>query len=334
MSSTNLLTVAHSPHQFGDDSVQKIMYRVLFALVPAFAVSLVFFGLGALIVTGVAVVSCLVFEYLIARFIIKTKPTLWDGSAAVTGVLLAFNVPSNLPVWMIIIGSLVAIGIAKMSFGGLGKNPFNPALAGRVFLLVSFPAQMTSWPVVGTRMNYLDATTGATPLGIIKEGVQNGQPVSELLAEIPEYSQMLLGNMSGSLGEISALALLLGGLFLLWKKVITWHIPVSIIGTVLLFTGILWGINPEKYADPLFHLLAGGIMLGALFMATDMVTSPMTSVGQIIFGVGIGLITVLIRVFGAYPEGVSFAILIMNAFVPLINKYVKPKRFGEVVKHG
>ncbi len=334
MSSTNLLTVAHSPHQFGDDSVQKIMYRVLFALVPAFAVSLVFFGLGALIVTGVAVVSCLAFEYLIARFIIKTKPTLWDGSAAVTGVLLAFNVPSNLPVWMIIIGSLVAIGIAKMSFGGLGKNPFNPALAGRVFLLVSFPAQMTSWPVVGTRMNYLDATTGATPLGIIKEGVQNGQPVSELLAEIPEYSQMLLGNMSGSLGEISALALLLGGLFLLWKKVITWHIPVSIIGTVLLFTGILWGINPEKYADPLFHLLAGGIMLGALFMATDMVTSPMTSVGQIIFGVGIGLITVLIRVFGAYPEGVSFAILIMNAFVPLINKYVKPKRFGEVVKHG
>ncbi|NLO67999.1 MAG: RnfABCDGE type electron transport complex subunit D [Bacteroidales bacterium] len=334
MSSTNQLTVAHSPHQFGDDSVQKIMYRVLFALVPAFAVSLVFFGLGALIVTGVAVVSCLAFEYLIARFIIKTKPTLWDGSAAVTGVLLAFNVPSNLPVWMIIIGSLVAIGIAKMSFGGLGKNPFNPALAGRVFLLVSFPAQMTSWPVVGTRMNYLDATTGATPLGIIKEGVQNGQPVSELLAEIPEYSQMLLGNMSGSLGEISALALLLGGLFLLWKKVITWHIPVSIIGTVLLFTGILWGINPEKYADPLFHLLPGGIMLGALFMATDMVTSPMTSVGQIIFGVGIGLITVLIRVFGAYPEGVSFAILIMNAFVPLINKYVKPKRFGEVVKHG
>ena len=324
MSSTNLLTVAHSPHQFGDGSVQKIMYRVLFALVPAFAVSLVFFGLGALIVAGVAVVSCLAFEYLIARFIIKTKPTLWDGSAAVTGVLLAFNVPSNLPVWMIIIGSLVAIGIAKMSFGGLGKNPFNPALAGRVFLLVSFPAQMTSWPVVGTRMNYLDATTGATPLGIIKEGVQNGQPVSELLAEIPEYPQMLLGNMSGSLGEISALALLLGGLFLLWKKVITWHIPVSIIGTVLLFTGILWGINPEKYADPLFHLLAGGIMLGALFMATDMVTSPMTSVGQIIFGVGIGLITVLIRVFGAYPEGVSFAILIMNAFVPLINKYVKP----------
>lgn len=218
MSSTNLLTVAHSPHQFGDDSVQKIMYRVLFALVPAFAVSLVFFGLGALIVTGVAVVSCLAFEYLIARFIIKTKPTLWDGSAAVTGVLLAFNVPSNLPVWMIIIGSLVAIGIAKMSFGGLGKNPFNPALAGRVFLLVSFPAQMTSWPVVGTRMNYLDATTGATPLGIIKEGVQNGQPVSELLAEIPEYSQMLLGNMSGSLGEISALALLLGGLFLLGKR--------------------------------------------------------------------------------------------------------------------
>ncbi|MFO7615854.1 MAG: RnfABCDGE type electron transport complex subunit D [Bacteroidales bacterium] len=334
MSSTSLLTVAHSPHQFGSDSVQKIMFRVLFALVPAFAVSLVFFGLGALVVTSVAVVSCLAFEYLIARFIMKTQPTLWDGSAAVTGVLLAFNVPSNLPVWMIIIGSLVAIGIAKMSFGGLGKNPFNPALAGRVFLLVSFPVQMTSWPVAGTRFEYLDATTGATPLGIIKEGLKNGQPVSELLQEIPGYSQMLLGNMSGSLGEISALALLIGGLYLLWKKVITWHIPVSIIGTVLLFTGILWGISPEKFADPLFHLLAGGIILGALFMATDMVTSPMAPTGQIIFGVGIGLITVLIRVFGAYPEGVSFAILIMNAFVPLINKYFKPKRFGEVIKNG
>jgi electron transport complex protein RnfD len=335
MKNPGLLAVSHSPHQFGEESVQKIMYRVLVALVPAFAVSLVFFGLGALIVTGVAVISCLLFEYLIARFLMKVKPTLWDGSAAVTGVLLAFNVPSNLPVWMIIIGSLVAIGVAKMSFGGLGKNPFNPALVGRVFLLISFPVQMTSWPkAVESRFAYLDAATGATPLGILKEGLKNGQPLSDLMKEIPEYSRMFLGNMGGSLGEISAIALIIGGLYLILRKVITWHIPVSVIGTVVLMTGLLWLMNPDQYADPLFHLLTGGIMLGAIFMATDMVTSPMTHAGQIIFGVGIGLITCLIRLFGAYPEGVSFAILIMNAFVPLIDKYVKPKRFGEVIKNG
>jgi len=335
MSPTNLLTVSYSPHEYGSESVQKIMYRVLIALVPAFLVSLFFFGLGSLIVTSLAVVSCMAFEYLIARFLMKTKPSLWDGSAAVTGVLLAFNVPSNLPVWMIIVGSLVAIGVAKMSFGGLGKNPFNPALAGRVFLLISFPAQMTSWPkAIESRFAYLDATTGATPLGILKEGLKNGQPMSDLMKDIPEYAQMFLGNMSGSLGEISAVALLIGGLYLIWKKVITWHIPVSVLGTVVLFTGLLWLINPDKFADPVFHLLAGGILLGAVFMATDMVTSPMTPAGQIIFGVGIGLMTCIIRIFGSYPEGVSFAILIMNAFVPLIDKYVKPKRFGEVVKNG
>jgi electron transport complex protein RnfD len=335
MSATNLLTVSHSPHQFGSESVQKIMFRVLIAMVPAFAVSLIFFGLGALVVTGIAVVSCLAFEYLITRFMFKTESTLWDGSAAVTGVLLAFNVPSNLPVWMIVIGSLVAIGVAKMSFGGLGKNPFNPALVGRVFLLISFPVQMTSWPkAIESRFAYLDATTGATPLAILKEGIKNGQPLSDLMKEVPDYAQMLIGNMGGSLGEISALALILGGLYLIIKKVITWHIPGSILATVVVFTGILWMIDPGKYADPLFHLLTGGIMLGAIFMATDMVTSPMTPVGQIIFGVGIGLITCLIRIFGAYPEGVSFAILIMNAFVPLIDKYVKPKRFGEELKNG
>jgi electron transport complex protein RnfD len=311
------------------------MYRVLIAMVPAFAVSLIFFGLGALVVTGVAVVSCLVFEYVINRFMFKAETTIWDGSAAVTGVLLAFNVPSNLPVWMIIVGSLVAIGIAKMSFGGLGKNPFNPALVGRVFLLISFPVQMTSWPkAIESRFAYLDATTGATPLAILKEGIKNGQPLSDLMKEVPGYAQMFIGNMGGSLGEISALALIIGGLYLIFKKVITWHIPGSILATVVLFTGILWMIDPTKYADPLFHLLAGGIILGAVFMATDMVTSPMTPVGQMIFGVGIGLITCLIRIFGAYPEGVSFAILIMNAFVPLIDKYVKPKRFGEELKNA
>lgn len=335
MSAEKLIAVSPSPHQFGDESVQKIMFRVIYALIPALAVSLVLFGLGALIVTGVAVASCMLFEYLIARFILKTESTLGDGSAILTGLLLAFNVPSNLPIWIILVGSLVAIGIGKMSFGGLGKNPFNPALVGRVFLLISFPVQMTSWPkAIEARWDYLNATTGATPLGMLKDGLKNGEPMSDLMSGIPEYSQLFLGNMSGSLGEISALALLLGGLYLLWKKVITWHIPGSILLTVVAFTGILWLINPDQYADPLFHLLAGGIILGALFMATDMVSSPMTKTGQIIFGVGIGVITVVIRVFGAYPEGVSFAILIMNAFVPLIDKYVKPKRFGEEIKNG
>ncbi len=335
MSTSNLITVAPSPHSFGKENVSGIMFRVILALVPALALSLVFFGLGALIVTSVAIVSCVLFEYLIAKFVLKTDSTINDGSAILTGLLLAFNVPSNLPIWIIIIGSLIAIGVGKMSFGGLGKNPFNPALVGRVFLLISFPVQMTSWPkVIESRMAYLDATTGATPLSILKEGLKNGEPMSSLMDKIPEYSQLFLGNMGGSLGEISAAALILGGLYLLWKKIITWQIPVSIIGTVTVFTGILWLIDPNKYIDPGFHLMAGGIMLGAIFMATDMVTSPMTGKGQIIFGVGIGLLTVAIRVFGAYPEGVSFAILIMNAFVPLIDKYVKPKRFGEVIKNG
>lgn len=335
MSTSKLLTVSPSPHHYGNDSVSKIMYRVILALIPALAVSLVLFGMGALIVTGVAVVSCVFFEYLIARYIMKTEPTVWDGSAILTGLLLAFNVPSNLPVWIIIIGSLVSIGIGKMSFGGLGKNPFNPALVGRVFLLISFPVQMTSWPrAMESRWDYLDAETGATPLSVLKESLNNGQPVSEIMGQIPEYSQMFLGNMSGSLGEMSALALILGGIYLLWKKVITWHIPGSILLTVVAFTGMMWLINPEQYADPVFHLTAGGIMLGAIYMATDMVSSPMTPRGQIVFGVGIGVLTVVIRLFGAYPEGVSFAILIMNAFVPLIDKYMKPKRFGEVINHG
>jgi electron transport complex protein RnfD len=222
-----------------------------------------------------------------------------------------------------------------MSFGGLGNNPFNPALVGRVFLLVSFPVQMTSWPLpVDSRMAYLDAHTGATPLGIIKEGVKNGETVSALMDQIPSHMQLFMGNMGGSLGEIAGIALILGFIFMLFKRIITWHIPVSVVGSIVIFTGIMWLINPEKYIDPLFHVLTGGVLLGAIFMATDYVSSPMTAKGQIIFGTGIGILTVIIRVFGAYPEGVSFAILIMNAFVPLINMYIKPKRFGEVIKNG
>jgi len=317
-----LLTVAPSPHVHSNDSTQKIMYRVVYAMVPLLAWSVFVFGLDALRVTLIAVVASLAFEYLIQKYLLKVKPTVTDGSALITGILLSFNVPSNLPWWIIVIGALAAIGIAKLSFGGLGGNIFNPALVGRVFLLISFPVQMTSWPV--NTQSGIDAVTAATPLGIMKEGAS----MSEIINSLPSISDMLIGNTGGSLGEISAVLIILGGLYMLWKKVITWHIPVAVIGTVAVIASLFWLINPEVYVNPVYHLLTGGLLLGAVFMATDMVTSPMTPKGQIIFGVGIGLITISIRMFGAYPEGISFAILIMNAFTPLINNYVKPKRFG------
>lgn len=217
-----------------------------------------------------------------------------------------------------------------MSFGGLGCNPFNPALAGRVFLLLSFPVQMTTWPAVGQLTAYTDATTAATPLAIMK-GVISGAPGMSL-SDLPSSFSLLIGNNGGCLGEVSALALLLGLAYMLWKKIITWHIPVSILATVFVFSGIMYWVNPEIYVSPVVQLLSGGLMLGAIFMATDYVTSPMSHKGMLIYGVCIGLLTVIIRLFGAYPEGMSFAILIMNAFTPLINTYVKPKRFGEVAK--
>ncbi|KAB2868407.1 MAG: RnfABCDGE type electron transport complex subunit D [Bacteroidales bacterium] len=327
--------VSPSPHVHSGESTSRLMFNVVLALMPAFAVSLYYFGVGALIVTLLAVGSCVIFEYLIQKFLMKGNPTITDGSAIVTGLLLAFNVPSNLPWHIVVIGSLVAIGVAKMSFGGLGSNPFNPALVGRVFMLISFPVQMTSWPLpVASRLQYLDAVTGPTPLAILKEGLKNGETISQMGDKIPSHMQMFMGLMGGSLGEIAAFALLIGFAWLLFTKVITWHIPVSIFTTIAVFTGILWMINPETNADPIFHLLTGGVMIGAIFMATDYVTSPMNPVGMWIFGIGIGLLTVIIRVWGAYPEGVSFAILIMNAFVPLLNRYVKPKRFGEEVKRN
>ena len=293
--------------------------------------SLYFFGLGALIVTLTSVVACVFFEWAISKYLLKKETTtITDGSAIITGVLLAFNLPSNLPIWIVIIGALVAIGVGKMSFGGLGCNPFNPALVGRVFLLLSFPVQMTSWPAVGQLTAYTDATTTATPLAIMK-GVINGAPGFSL-DQLPGSFDLLLGNNPGCIGEVSALALLLGLAYMLWKKVITWHIPVSILVTVFVFGSIMHLANPELYVDGLTQLLSGGLMLGAIFMATDYVTSPMNHKGMLIYGVCIGLLTVIIRLFGAYPEGMSFAILIMNAFTPLINTYVKPKRFGEVAK--
>lgn len=330
----SLLTISGSPHVHSDQSVRKIMYGVVFAMMPAMLVSFYFFGLGAIKVMVVSVSACLAVEYIIQRFLIKGPTTINDGSAVVTGVLLAFNVPSSLPSWMLIVGAIISIGVAKMSFGGLGKNPFNPALIGRVFMLISFPVAMTTWPKPIVSRSYLsfngldksllDTITGPTPLGILKEGGSG----------IPSYVDMLLGNMGGSMGEISAIALILGGLYMLFRKIITWHIPFAYIMSVVLFAGTLWLIDPTKYVDPLFHLIAGGMMLGVFFMATDMVSSPMSAKGQLLFGAGCGILTILIRIWGAYPEGVSFAILIMNAFVPLINRSFKPKRFGEVVKNG
>ena len=332
---SNLLNISPSPHTHSKETTRKLMYSVVLALMPALLLSVFYFGIGAVIVTATSVISCLVFEYLIQRFILKKSLSITDGSALVTGLLLAFNLPSNIPVFIIIIGSLVAIGIAKMTFGGLGNNPFNPALVGRVFMLISFPVQMTSWPIpAGLKTGYTDAITGATPLAIIKEGIKNGESLSQLIEKVPTTLQMFLGNMGGSMGEVSAIALLIGFVYLLLKKVITWHIPVSIIVSITVLTSILRIINPEVNADPMFHILAGGVLLGAIFMATDYVTSPMNPKTMIIYGCGIGILTVIIRVYGAYPEGVSFAILIMNAFVPLMNAYIKPKRFGEEVKNG
>lgn len=329
----SIFTVSPSPHIHAGQSVPKLMYGVLIALLPALAVSTFYFGIGMIIISAVSVVSCILFEYLFQKYLLKNKPAHLDGSAALTGLLLAFCLPANLPWWMVVIGALVSIGIAKMTFGGLGNNIFNPALVGRVFLFISFPAAMTKYPEPGQWWKYLDATTGATPLGKMSESLANNMTVSEIMTSMPSNLDMFLGRMMGSAGEVAAFALLLGLVYMLWKKIITWHIPVSVLLSVFIFTLALNTGNPEKFPTPLFHLLTGGLMLGAIFMATDYVTSPMSAKGMIIYGAGIGIITVLIRSFGAYPEGVQFAILLMNGFTPLINKYVKPKRFGEV-KHG
>lgn len=324
------LIVSLSPHVHGGDSVQKNMYGVCIALIPALIASLWFFGLGAAVVLLASVLSCVAFEWAITRFILqRPQTTVCDGSAILTGLLLGFNLPSNLPLWIVIIGALVAIGIGKLTFGGLGQNPFNPALVGRVFLLISFPVQMTSWPVPHQLGSYVDVETAATPLSIMGNAISQGDPT--LLRELPDSMSMLLGQTGGCLGEVSAICLLLGLVYMLVRRIITWHIPVSILGTVFLFSALLHMSNPV-YATPDQVLLSGGLILGACFMATDYVTSPMTPCGQLIYGVCIGILTLVIRNWGAYPEGMSFAILIMNAFTPLINTYCKPKRFGEVVK--
>ncbi len=315
----NKLIISPSPHVHGGLSTNRLMGDVLVALAPAFAVSVWMFGVSALLVTAVAVASCVLFEAAIQKWMLRRSETLLP--AVLTGVLLAFNLPSNIPLWLVVVGSLVAIGIAKMSFGGLGKNLFNPALVGRVFLLVAYPVQMTSFPAV-------DASTGATPLAMVKGALRSGQSVSDIMPKL-NYLDMSIGQMSGSLGEVAAIALLLGGVYMLVRKTITWHIPVAVLGSMALMTGVMYLTNSEAYIDPVFHLLSGGAILGAVYMATDYVTSPMTAWGKIVFGVGIGVITVVIRVWGAYPEGMSFAILLMNACVPLIDKGFRPRRFGK-----
>lgn len=324
------LIVSLSPHIHGGDCTKRNMYGVVFALIPALLVSFLYFGIGSAIVCLSSVAACMFFEWAIAKYIMKREPTLGDGSAVITGLLLGMNLPSNLPVWIVIIGALVAIGIGKMTFGGLGCNLFNPALVGRCVLLVSFPVQMTSWPVAGQQFDYTDATTGATPLSLMKRAITSGD--ASVLDSMPDSLHLLLGNDmnggAGTIGEVCAIALLLGLAFMLWKRIITWHIPVSIIGSAFVFAALLHLCSPI-YANPLSVVLTGGMMLGAIFMATDYTTSPMTRRGQVIYGIAIGLLTIAIRNWGAYPEGMSFAILIMNAFTPLINTYVKPRRYSD-----
>ncbi len=312
---SQLITISPSPHAQTPVTVKKLMTNVIVALLPAVALALYCFGIGAAIVIVTAIVGCVVTEYIISRYILGVKPSIGNMSAILTGLLLALNLPSNLPIWTVLIGCVVAIGIGKMTFGGLGCNIFNPALVGRVFLLLSFPVQMTTWPLpMENRMSYLDATTGATTLGQLKMDQISGADV-DLLTQA-------LGFTGGSMGEIGAIALLIGFVYLLCTRTITWHIPVAIIATVALFSALI-GVNVGV------QLLTGGLMLGAIFMATDYVTSPMSHSGMLIYGVMIGIITVIIRQWGAYPEGVSFAILIMNGVTPLINRYVKPRKFGE-----
>ena len=317
------LIVSPSPHLHTKTSTKSLMRDVVIALLPAVAVSVLFYGWSELLVLGVSVASCVLLEYLITKYLLKKPCTVGDWSAVITGVLLALNLPATTPWWVVLIGAVVAIGVAKMTFGGLGQNLFNPAIVGRVFLLISFPTYMTDWtkPQGFITNSIVDAYSGATPLGIAKGF---GPEATEAM----DYLNMLFLNIGGSAGELSAIALLIGFAYLLIRRVIRPYITLSIIATVAVFSGIFWAVNPAEYTDPLFNILTGGLLLGSIFMATDYVTSPMSNWGGVVFGVGIGVITMLIRYFGAYPEGVSFAILIMNSVVPLLNKWFHTKKYG------
>ena len=315
------LIVSPSPHLHTKTSTKSLMRDVVIAMMPAVIVSVLCYGWSELLVLGVSVASCVLLEYLITKYMLKKPCTVCDMSAVVTGILLALNLPATTPWWVVFVGAVFAIGVAKMTFGGLGQNLFNPAIAGRVFLLISFPTYMTDWTKPQGFIGNFDAYTGATPLGLAKEG---GMAAIEHL----NYADMLFVNIGGSAGELSAIAILAGFVYLLARRVIRPYITLSILATVAVFSGIFWAINPAEFTDPVFNLLTGGVLLGSVFMATDYVTSPMSNIGGIVYGIGIGVLTMLIRYFGAYPEGMSFAILIMNSVVPLLNKWFHAKKYG------
>ena len=318
--------VSPSPHLRSKDTTSSIMMWVVIALIPGVAVSCYYFGLEAVRTMAISIVSCLVFEFACFK-VLKPPGSLKDMSALVTGILMGMTLPPTSPWWLIVSGGFIAMVVAKHLFGGLGTNVFNPALTARIFMVIAWPVHMTTWLKPGTTglisADQIQAATGATPLALLKEGG------AEALANIGPVD-MLMGNVGGSLGEVSAAALLLGGLILLVKRIITWEIPVFFIGTTALVTGIAWLVDPTTYANPAIHLLTGGLMLGALFMATDMVTSPISFGGRVVFAIGCGLLTGVIRLFGGYPEGVAFSILLMNAATPLIDHYMVPKTFGTV----
>lgn len=323
--------ISSSPHIHSGSSVERIMLDVLIALAPAFAASCYFFGMDAVRLTATCVATCILTEW-ICRKLMKRNNSISDLSAAVTGVLLAFNLPPSLPTWMAVTGSIFAIGICKQIFGGIGFNVFNPALAARAFMLISFGAAMTRWGnsdlTVSMGGAVADAITGPTPLGMIKEALKSGEPMPNFTSAA--IAKLFTGNINGCIGETSALALLIGAVYLFYRKVITWHIPVAYIATVFIYASALYLITPETAVLPYIHVLSGGLFLGAFFMATDMTTSPVTKRGMLIFGIGCGLLTMIIRTVksGSYPEGVSFAILLMNAFTPLINRGCRNKVFG------
>ena len=318
------LLVSPNPHIHAPVSTKTLMRDVIIALIPAVICSFVFYGWREILVMAVSVASCVLLEWAITKYMFRKPSTIGDLSAVITGILLALNLPYTTPWWVVMIGAVVAIGVAKMTFGGIGQNIWNPALVGRVFLLVSFPTYMTTW---GAPQGIVDAVSGPTPLGAIQEGLMQGASVQELTSAF-NYKDLLFANLGGSAGEACALALLAGFVYLCCRKVIKPWITLSIFGTVALTSLIFWGIDPSRFTDPLFNLLTGGLVLGASFLATDYVTSPMSLWGGVIFGVGIGFLTMMIRYFGSYPEGVSFAILIMNSVAPLLNMWFHQKKFG------
>ncbi len=320
------LITKDAPHIRSEDSVRSIMIDVLIALGPAVAGSVLFFGWYALFLCLFGAFAAEMIEWFIVKVLRKQKEFVPDFSAAVTGLLLAMNLPPTAPWWLLLIGVVVAIGIAKQAFGGIGQNIFNPALVGRVFLLISFPTLMTRWidPLMSFSKSPWDVLTSATPLGVLKQ-----QGLSHAMSRF-SYTDLFFGNIGGCVGETSALLLIIGFIYLLYRRRVNPVIPLSYIGTVFLFSGLFYFINADRFGTPLFHILSGGLFLGALFMATDMVTSPMTLKGQAVFGLGCGIVTMIIRYFAGYPEGVSLAILLMNALTPLIDRAFKPKIFGEV----